>query len=215
MKSENMKDICAYMRQFAPDLGERILKRFPALHQFCDPVSTRVATLLRTPFPAQSVAIMGVVKRWQIAPTALVLAECEAGKTLISLGRCMCRAKGAAVHRCRHGAALKAGETGRAGGDHASENRGNRSRSLGLPDYHLTREHQKLFPVTPNVSQLTNEIVEAPTTLNLQSEPSRLIEDAISTDLVLVFGQRPEALRSRRRQRAAIPEQSSLFGLAP
>ncbi|MGA7767699.1 MAG: hypothetical protein WCA27_15935 [Candidatus Sulfotelmatobacter sp.] len=31
----------------------------------------------------------------------------------------------------------------------------------------------------------------------------------------LLLGQRPEALRSRRRQRAVMPEQPSLFGLTP
>ena len=86
MKNDNITDIYTYMRLFATDLGERILERYPALHQFSDPVSPRLATLLRTPFPAQSVAIMGIVKRWQIATTALAVAECGAGKTLISLG---------------------------------------------------------------------------------------------------------------------------------
>jgi len=86
MTNDNITDIYAYMRLFASDLGERILERYPALHQFNDPVSPRLAGLLRAPFPAQSVAIMGIVKRWQIAPTALVVAECGAGKTLISLG---------------------------------------------------------------------------------------------------------------------------------
>lgn len=81
-----LTDLYSYMRLFAIDLGERILERYPALHQFADPVSARLATLLRTPFPAQSVAIMGIVKRWQLARTALVVAECGAGKTLISLG---------------------------------------------------------------------------------------------------------------------------------
>jgi superfamily II DNA or RNA helicase len=81
-----LTDLYSYMRLFSSDLGERILERYPALHQFADPISPRVSTLLRTPFPAQSVAIMGIVKRWQIAPTALVVAECGAGKTLISLG---------------------------------------------------------------------------------------------------------------------------------
>ena len=79
----------------------------------------------------------------------------------------------------------------------------------------LTREHQKLFPTSSNVPQLPSEVVNAPATLTLDSEPARLIEDAIATDQVLVFGQRPEALRSRRRQRAVIPEQPSLFGLTP
>lgn len=39
----------------------------------------------RRPKPAQSVAIMGVVKRWQHARTAMFEAECGTGKTLMSL----------------------------------------------------------------------------------------------------------------------------------
>lgn len=81
-----LTDIYTYMRAFSKPLGERILERYPALHQVGDPVSPRIATLLRTPFPAQAVAIMGLVKRWQEARTAMVVAECGAGKTLISLG---------------------------------------------------------------------------------------------------------------------------------
>ena len=38
------------------------------------------------PFPAQRLAIMGIVKRWEMARTAAVIAECGTGKTLISLG---------------------------------------------------------------------------------------------------------------------------------
>ena len=38
------------------------------------------------PFPAQTIAIMGLVKRWQQARTGMVVAECGTGKTLISLG---------------------------------------------------------------------------------------------------------------------------------
>src|SRR5439155_223981 len=67
-------------------LGERILQEYPALHQFDDPVSPRVKQLLRTPFPAQSIALMGVAKRWQQARAGMVVAECGTGKTLISLG---------------------------------------------------------------------------------------------------------------------------------
>ena len=75
-----------YMRANAPLLGQRILQEYPALHPFDDPVSPRVDTLLRRPFPAQTIALMGVVKRWQYARTAMVVAECGTGKTLISLG---------------------------------------------------------------------------------------------------------------------------------
>ena len=78
----------------------------------------------------------------------------------------------------------------------------------------LTQKHQKLFPASSNVSQLLGEVIDAPT-FNLESEPARLIEEAIATQQVLVFGQRPEALRGRRRQRSVIPEQPSLFGLTP
>jgi hypothetical protein len=67
-------------------LGQRILQEHPALHQFDDPVSPRIEALLRKPFPAQTIAIMGVANRWQKARTAIVIAECGTGKTLISLG---------------------------------------------------------------------------------------------------------------------------------
>ncbi|MBZ5682882.1 MAG: hypothetical protein LAO24_22545 [Acidobacteriia bacterium] len=75
-----------YMRANASLLGQRILKEFPALHHFDAPVSPRIGALLRRPFPAQTIAIMGVVERWQRARTAMVVAECGTGKTLISLG---------------------------------------------------------------------------------------------------------------------------------
>jgi hypothetical protein len=84
-----MSELCTiydYMRAHAALLGERILQEYPALHQFDDPISPRIEELLRKPFPAQIVAIMGVAKRWQRARTGMVVAECGTGKTLISLG---------------------------------------------------------------------------------------------------------------------------------
>jgi hypothetical protein len=81
-----LSTIYDYMRSHASLLGERILQEYPALHQFEHPVSPRVEGLLRRPFPAQTIALMGVVKRWQKARTAMVVAECGTGKTLISLG---------------------------------------------------------------------------------------------------------------------------------
>ena len=59
-----------------------------------DAVSPRIEGLLRTPFPAQAIAIMGVAKRWQKARTAMVVAECGTGKTLISLGAMHVRSQG-------------------------------------------------------------------------------------------------------------------------
>ncbi len=75
-----------YMRSYALLLGERILDQFPALQQPHDPPSPRIESLLRRPFPAQAIAIMGLAKRWREARTGMVVAECGTGKTLISLG---------------------------------------------------------------------------------------------------------------------------------
>ena len=75
-----------YKRAHASLLGERILREYPALQQFDDAICTRIAGLLRKPSPAQTIASMGVAKRWQQARTAMVVAECGTGKTLISLG---------------------------------------------------------------------------------------------------------------------------------
>jgi len=86
VKHDNITDIYTYMRAWSEQLGQRILQEYPALHRFEDPISPRIDELLRRPFPAQSIAIMGVAKRWQQARTANVVAECGTGKTLISLG---------------------------------------------------------------------------------------------------------------------------------
>jgi hypothetical protein len=81
-----LSTIYDYMRANAGLLGTRILEQFPALQQIDDPVSPRIEGLLRRPFPAQTVAIMGLAKRWRQAQTGMVVAECGTGKTLISLG---------------------------------------------------------------------------------------------------------------------------------
>jgi hypothetical protein len=81
-----LSTIYDYMRANASLLGARILLEYPALHQFEDPVSPRIENLLRKPFPAQTIAIMGLIKSWRGAQTGMVIAECGTGKTLISLG---------------------------------------------------------------------------------------------------------------------------------
>ncbi len=86
MKHDNITDVATYLRAHAAELGERILSTYPALHQVDDLPSPRLGDLLRQPFPAQTLAIMGIVKRWNHARTAKVIAECGTGKTLISLG---------------------------------------------------------------------------------------------------------------------------------
>jgi hypothetical protein len=83
---KSIDSISAYLRAWSSELGERILQTFPPLHGFNDAPSPAIAQLLRKPFPAQTLAIMGVVKRWKEACGAAVIAECGTGKTLISLG---------------------------------------------------------------------------------------------------------------------------------
>ncbi len=75
-----------YLRLYGSALGELVLTRFPALHGPDDPVWPALKQLKRRPFPAQSLAIMGIVKVWREARCAAAVAECGTGKTLISLG---------------------------------------------------------------------------------------------------------------------------------
>jgi superfamily II DNA or RNA helicase len=83
---QQLSTIYDYLRSHAVELGGRILSTYPALHQVDDAPSPRIETLLRQPFPAQTLAIMGLAKRWELARSAKVIAECGTGKTLISLG---------------------------------------------------------------------------------------------------------------------------------
>jgi len=74
----------------------------------------------------------------------------------------------------------------------------------------LNLEHQKLFPASHlnNAELAPAELVAA----EPPSEAESLIGTAIDAGSVLVFGQRPEEMRSsRRRARIEIPEQASLF----
>jgi len=65
MKHANINDIPTYLRACAPELGERIIQMYPALHKPGDPVSPRMKTLLRKPYPVQELAAMGVIRRWE------------------------------------------------------------------------------------------------------------------------------------------------------
>src|SRR5437899_7348794 len=81
-----LQTIYDYMKLFSKPLGDRILHDYPALQRFEDPISPRIKQLLRRPFPAQAIAIMGVAKRWRERHSAAIVAECGTGKTLMSLG---------------------------------------------------------------------------------------------------------------------------------
>lgn len=80
------QDLNGYLREFADQLGDRILAQFPPLFQPGKAVLPAVNELRRKPFPAQELAIMGIVNRWDEARAAAAIAECGTGKTLISLG---------------------------------------------------------------------------------------------------------------------------------
>ncbi len=79
-------DIYTYMQLHSAELGDRILSSYPALHGVDETPSPLLSRMLRAPYPAQTLAIMGVSKRWQLASNANVVAECGSGKTLIALG---------------------------------------------------------------------------------------------------------------------------------
>jgi hypothetical protein len=64
------------------------------MHAIDDPPSPMIGKLLRKPYHAQTLAIMGLVRRWQQARAGAVIAECGTGKTLISLGAVYTHAEG-------------------------------------------------------------------------------------------------------------------------
>ena len=76
----------------------------------------------------------------------------------------------------------------------------------------LNAEHQRLFPARPEGDGSGPEF-ELPSVAESNNPPSKsLIEAALNSQSVLVFGQRPEELRSaRRRPRSPAPEQGLLF----
>jgi hypothetical protein len=74
-----------YLRRYSLELGQRILDLYPPLHSVEDSVSPLLNQLLRKPFEAQKIAVMGCVKKLRNSRAAAVVAECGAGKTLIAL----------------------------------------------------------------------------------------------------------------------------------
>lgn len=86
--------ISGYLRLYGNALGTRVLDQFPPLHNPGDSASPWLLQLKRRPFPAQALAILGIVKRFQAARCAAAIAECGTGKTLISLGSVYTAAQG-------------------------------------------------------------------------------------------------------------------------
>ena len=81
-----MENYFDYLRAMAPELGARIIQTYPALQSPKDAPAAALQTLLRTPLPAQALAITGLAKYLKTARTARIVAECGAGKTYMSLG---------------------------------------------------------------------------------------------------------------------------------
>lgn len=91
---DDITNIATYLRIYGAQLGERVLAQFPPLHAPGDPIFACLRQLKRQPFPAQTLAIMGIVRRWTEARCAAAVAECGTGKTLISLGSTFAHADG-------------------------------------------------------------------------------------------------------------------------
>ncbi|MCZ2078658.1 MAG: DEAD/DEAH box helicase [Bryobacterales bacterium] len=87
-------DTSEYLRMYAGELGERILRQFPPLYQPGDAVLPGLDELRRKPYAAQILAIHGLVSRWDRARAAALIAECGTGKTLVSLASMHLHARG-------------------------------------------------------------------------------------------------------------------------
>lgn len=88
------KDLNDYLRLYASEMADRIIEQFPPLYRPGDPIAPEIERLRRKPYPAQLVAICGILRRWEAARTAAVIAECGTGKTLISLAAMNAHARG-------------------------------------------------------------------------------------------------------------------------
>jgi len=79
----------------------------------------------------------------------------------------------------------------------------------------LSTEHQKLFPTKSHREDEASAIEVTGVLLDDQSDPANLVESAMDAASIVVFGQRPQALSSKRRRgRPIVPEQASLFGFS-
>ncbi len=63
-------DIYTYLQMYATELGQRILASYPPLQGADDDLSPLLTLMLRRPYPAQALAIMGVSKRRDLARNA-------------------------------------------------------------------------------------------------------------------------------------------------
>ena len=78
----------------------------------------------------------------------------------------------------------------------------------------LNTEHQKLFPTNSRSEDETSSIEIPGILLETQPDPTSLVEGAMDTASIVVFGQRPGSLAKKRRTKPVVPEQASLFSLS-
>ena len=62
---QNLDTIHDYLHAHSEEIGKRILSSYPALHSPDEAPSPLLSRMLRTPYPAQNLAIMGISKRWK------------------------------------------------------------------------------------------------------------------------------------------------------
>jgi len=77
--------VYSYLRHHASELGTRILAMYPPLQAVSDPTPQGLKELLRSPLPAQAVAVGGLVKHLRTAKSARIVGECGTGKTYMAL----------------------------------------------------------------------------------------------------------------------------------
>jgi hypothetical protein len=78
----------------------------------------------------------------------------------------------------------------------------------------LSTEHQRLFPGNSHSHDDASSIEMAGILLDTHPNPASLVEGAMVTASIVVFGQRPGSLARKRRARPVVPEQASLFSLS-
>src|SRR5664279_1410926 len=79
---QSLDTIHQYLERHSEEIGNRILASYPALYGADEAPSPLLSRMARVPYPAQSLAIMGVSKRWQLARNASVVAEWGSGNLL-------------------------------------------------------------------------------------------------------------------------------------
>jgi superfamily II DNA or RNA helicase len=88
------ESINEYLASHGPELAAKIVQSLPPLHSIGDSISPLLGKLRREPYPAQALAVMGIVKQWERSRSAAAVAECGTGKTLISLASVFVHSQG-------------------------------------------------------------------------------------------------------------------------